>query len=41
MAKSQEDDIREIRGRAAAVGEVNQGLDVETMRECFAPDYLM
>jgi ketosteroid isomerase-like protein len=41
MAKSQEDDIREIRRVQREWGEASQGLDVEKMRECFAPDYLM
>jgi len=36
-----EDDIREIRDVHRQWWASNRGLDVERMRECFAPDYLM
>jgi ketosteroid isomerase-like protein len=36
-----EDDIREIRQVHWQWWASNQGLDVERMQECFAPDYLM
>ena len=41
MAASQADDVREIRRVHRQWWASNRGLDVERMRECFAPDYLM
>jgi len=38
---SVEDDIREVRRIHRQWWVSNKGLDVETMRECFAPQYLM
>jgi ketosteroid isomerase-like protein len=36
-----DDDVREIRRIHRQWWESNVGLDIERMRECFAPDYLM
>jgi len=41
MGPSHEEDVREIRRVHRQWWAANQGLDVEKMRECFAPDYLM
>jgi ketosteroid isomerase-like protein len=41
MADSWEDDVAEIRRVHRQWWVANVGLDVERMRECFAPDYLM
>ncbi len=41
MALGQDHDVREIRQVHRRWWASNRGLDVQTMRECFAPDYLM
>ena len=41
MDSGPEQDIREIRRVHRQWWAANRGLDVDRMRECFAPDYLM
>jgi ketosteroid isomerase-like protein len=41
LAEGPEDDVREVRRVHSQWWAANRGLDVERMRECFAPGYLM
>jgi ketosteroid isomerase-like protein len=41
MTEGPEDDVREVRRVHRQWWAANRGLDVERMRECFAPGYLM
>ena len=41
LAEGPQDDVREIRRVHRQWWAANRGLDVERMRECFAPEYLM